>query len=144
MGGGLAALFPHLRFNPASSFHTSALSAAAMDTMTLPYRLTPGGAIDGQEGPRGGVDMGSLVRMLARTPYTSVAAAAMAMPAANLSGQLVAEEGMDRQPSRVGTASCRERRLSQGRERERGNGVSEPRRTHDGERDGVDDGWLLS
>ena len=74
-----------------------------MDTMTLPYRLTPGGAIDGQEGPRGAVDMGSLVRMLARTPHTSVAAAAMAMPAASLSGHLIT----DGQPPCVG---CRKRR----------------------------------
>lgn len=86
MCDGVSALFPQLRFDPSSAFHTSALCASAVDTMTMPYRLMPGGAMDGQEGPRGAVDMSSLVRMLARTPQTCVASAAMALPVASITG----------------------------------------------------------
>lgn len=76
----LSGVFSNLLVDETRAFHSSAVYAAALDSLTMPYRLSPfGGAI-------GAVDAASLVRLLAQTPTSKIAFAAMSLPAPSLAG----------------------------------------------------------
>ena len=76
--------FSHVLPDDRKPFHTSALQAVAVDTFSLAYRLrlssSPGGAM-------GAVDMGSLTRLLARSPACRAASLALGFPVTDIRGQ---------------------------------------------------------
>eukprot|EP00887_Chlorella_sp_A99_P006240 scaffold3.g6240.t1 len=73
-----AAALPLLSWQAEQPYHTSALCAAALDTATLPYRLTGGGGGSGEG--IGRMDMWSLAQLLTSQHGTPLAALSMAMP----------------------------------------------------------------
>ncbi|KAK9826905.1 hypothetical protein WJX81_007954 [Elliptochloris bilobata] len=75
---------PHLRWRLGDAFHTSAMLAAVVDTVTLPYRLDPDAPPRPLGAPLGACDLHSLAQLLAGRAGHSIVGVAAALPAPSL------------------------------------------------------------
>ena len=95
---------PHLLYDAANAFHTSAVMASAIDTCTLPFRLHPTAGAPGCPGPPsvGTCSMADLCNSLA-FPAANIAAVGAIVPAVSVAYVSAAEQDV--------RLSARERRL---------------------------------
>lgn len=77
----------HLRLNDSKLFHSSAVYAAAVNTISLPFRMEPSGPTSSSWSRGvGSTDLSSLVQLVSRSQQRRVAMMEAALPGAFVPG----------------------------------------------------------